>query len=67
MLKERNKQKVRYITDKEGNKKEVILSINDYNQLLEDIEDLVIAVAREKDILIDHDKVLEQLRKDGLL
>ncbi|KUG25390.1 hypothetical protein ASZ90_004782 [hydrocarbon metagenome] len=67
MLKERKKQKVRYITDKEGNKKEVILSINDYNQLLEDIEDLVIAAAREKDILIDHDKVLEQLRKDGLL
>lgn len=67
MLKERKKYKVKYITDKEGNKKEVMLSINEYNQLLEDIEDLAIAAAREKDVLIDHDKVLEQLRKDGLL
>lgn len=67
MLKERKKYKVKYITDKKGNKKEVILSINEYNQLLEDIEDLAIAAAREKDVLIDHDKVLEQLRNDGLL
>lgn len=67
MLKERKKYEVKYITDKKGNKKEVILSINEYNQLLEDIEDLAIAAAREKDVLIDHDKVIEQLRKDGLL
>ncbi|WKZ69696.1 MAG: hypothetical protein QY331_00340 [Melioribacteraceae bacterium] len=67
MLKDKKKHRIKYITDKKGNKKEVILSINDYNQLLEDIEDLAIAATREKDVLVDHDKVLEQLRKDGLL
>ncbi|MCZ7602800.1 MAG: hypothetical protein M5R37_08030 [Melioribacteraceae bacterium] len=67
MLKDKKKHRIKYITDKKGNKKEVILSINDYNQLLEDIEDLAIAASREKDVLVDHDKVLEQLRKDGLL
>lgn len=67
MLKEKKRHRIKYITDKKGNKKEVILSINDYTQLLEDIEDLAIAASREKDVLVDHDKVLEQLRKDGLL
>lgn len=58
MLKEKKRHRIKYITDKKGNKKEVILSINDYTQLLEDIEDLAIAASREKDVLVDHDKVL---------
>ena len=67
MLKERNKQKLKYITDKKGNKKEVILSIREYNELLEDIEDLAIAADRKNEKLVDHDSVKEQLKKDGLL
>lgn len=67
MLKERKKYKVKYITDKKGNKKEVILNINDYNQLLEDIEDLAIATERKKEKLIDHNQVVDQLKKNGLI
>lgn len=67
MLKERKKHKIKYVTDKRGNKKEVILSINDYNELLEDLEDLAISAERKKEKLVDHEVVVEQLRKDGLL
>jgi len=67
MLKERKKHKIKYVTDKSGNKKEVILSIKDYNELLEDLEDLAISVERKKEKLINHKDVLKQLREDGLL
>lgn len=67
MVKERKKHKIKYVTDKRGNKKEVILSIKDYNELLEDLEDLAISVERKKEKLIDHKEVLKQLREDGLL
>lgn len=67
MLKERKKHKIKYVTDKRGNKKEVILSIKDYNELLEDLEDLAISVERKKEKLINHKDVLKQLREDGLL
>jgi hypothetical protein len=67
MLKERKKHKIKYVTDKSGNKKEVILSIKDYNELLEDLKDLAISAERKKEKLIDHEEVLKQLREDGLL
>lgn len=67
MLKERKKHKIKYVTDKRGNKKEVILSIKDYNELLEDLKDLAISAERKKEKLIDHEEVLKQLREDGLL
>ncbi len=67
MLKERKKHKIKYVTDKSGNKKEVILSIKDYNELLEDLKDLAISAERKKEKLIDHEEVLKQLRDDGLL
>jgi len=31
-----------FITDKEGNKKAVVLSISDFRELMEDLEDLAV-------------------------
>ena len=67
MLKDRRKYKVKYITDKKGNRKEVILNINEYNELIEDLEDLAIAANRKKEKLVEHEDVIIQLQKDGLL
>jgi len=58
---------VKYITDKSGTKKEVILSIEDFEDLLEDIEDLVVALERRNEDTLDHDSVLRELKKDGIL
>ncbi len=61
------KLNVKYITDKSGTKKEVILSIEDFEDLLEDIEDLVVALERQNEDTLDHDSVLRELKKDGML
>lgn len=58
---------IRYITDKEGNKKEVILSINEFENLLEDLDDLAIAAERRNEELISHEDVIKKLRDDGII
>lgn len=45
-------EKAKYITDPDGKKKAVILSVREYNRLLEDLHDLgVIAERREEDAI----------------
>lgn len=45
-------QQNRFIIDKKGNKTGVILSIEDYNELLEDIHDLSVIAERRDEPLI---------------
>ena len=59
--------KVRYITDEKGNKKEVILSLQDFEELMGDYADLAVVAERKNEETIHHEKVLEELKKDGLL
>jgi len=61
------KLNVRYITDKKGKKKEVILPIRQFNSLVEDLEDLAVAAERRKEENIPHAEVLKELKKDELL
>lgn len=48
-----------YIIDSEGKKQAVVIGIDEYNELLEEIEDLKAIVARQNDELIDHDEVVK--------
>ena len=58
---------VRYITDKKGLKKEVILSIKDFENLLEDLEDLAVAAERRNEGTVNHERVKKELKKNGIL
>jgi len=59
--------KVRYITDKKGSKKEVILSIKDFENLIEDLHDLAVCAERRDEETVDHDDVKNELKRDGIL
>lgn len=62
-----NQFKLRYITDKKGNKTEVILTLKDFEEILEDLEDLAIAAERRDEEAIPHNEVVKELKRDGLL
>lgn len=56
-----------YITDKEGRKKSVVIPIEEFVELLEDIDDLVAAAERKDEPTISHKKLLDELKKDDLI
>ena len=62
-----NQLKLQYITDKSGKKTAVILPIQEFQKLLEDIEDLAAVAERREEPSISHDELLAELRRDGLL
>lgn len=56
-----------YIVDKKGHKKSVILPIEEYEKLLEDLNDLGAAAMRKDEPSIPWEKVKKRLKDDGLL
>lgn len=58
---------VQYITDDAGVKSAVILPIEAFQELLEDLEDLAILAERREEPTISHAELLAQLKQDGLL
>jgi hypothetical protein len=62
-----NQLKLQYITDTTGEKTAVILPIQEFQELLEDIEDLAAVAERREEPSISHDALLAELRRDGLI
>lgn len=58
---------VQYITDAAGERSAVILTIEQFNQLLEDLEDLAVIAERRDEPTLSHEELLAELRRDGLL
>lgn len=56
-----------YITNEKGEKKSVVLSISEFEELLEDIGDLAIMAERRDEPTISHDQLIAELKKDGLI
>lgn len=56
-----------YITDDKGNKKSVILPIDDFQDLLEDIEDLAAMAERRNETTVSHEELLRELKKNGII
>ena len=56
-----------YITDTEGRKKSVILSIEEYEGLMEDIEDLAVLAERREEPTIPHEELVADLKRNGYL
>ncbi len=56
-----------YITDENGEKKSVILPVSEFQDLMEDIEDLVALAERRDEATVSHEVLLDELKKDGLI
>jgi hypothetical protein len=56
-----------YLTDSDGNKTSVILSIEDYEELLQDIADLALIAERRDEDTMPHDQFVRELERDGKL
>jgi len=56
-----------YVTDESGKKTAVILPIEEFEELLEDIEDLAVLLERRDEPTIPFDEVIAKLKQDGLL
>ena len=56
-----------YIVDEKGQKTAVILPIDEYEELLEDLHDLAVIAERRDEPAITFEELKEKLKKDGLL
>jgi PHD/YefM family antitoxin component YafN of YafNO toxin-antitoxin module len=54
-----------YVTNKTSKKVAVILPIEEFEELLEDIEDLAVLVRRRDESTVSHDEVVAKLKRDG--
>jgi len=57
----------KYIVDESGTKKAVILPLEEYEELLEDIHDLTVIAERKDEPTISFDELKKKLRTDGLI
>ncbi|NJC97205.1 MAG: hypothetical protein C3F07_04840 [Anaerolineales bacterium] len=56
-----------YVTDENGKKTAVILPIEEFEELLEDLSDLAVLAERREEPTISLEEVLERLKRDGFL
>ncbi|AFZ34133.1 hypothetical protein Sta7437_0529 [Stanieria cyanosphaera PCC 7437] len=56
-----------YITNELGEKTAVILSIAQFEELLEDLEDLAIVAERRDEPTISHQDLIAELKQDGII
>jgi PHD/YefM family antitoxin component YafN of YafNO toxin-antitoxin module len=54
-----------YVTNETGKKVAVILPIEEFEELLEDIEDLAVLARRRDESTVSHDEVVAKLKRDG--
>lgn len=58
---------VQYVIDPSGEKTAVILSLGDFEELMEDLEDLAALAERRDEPTISHEDFVAELKRDGLL
>ena len=56
-----------YVTNEAGEKTAVILPLDEFQELMEDIEDLAAVAERREEPSISHEHLLLELKRDGLL
>jgi len=59
--------KPEYITDTDGKRKGVILSIEEYEELMEDVADLAVLAERREEPTISHEDLVADLKRNGYL
>ncbi len=56
-----------YITDENGQKISVVLPVEEFEQILEDIEDLKTVAQRKDEPTTSHEDFLQELKADGII
>ena len=56
-----------YIVDENGKKTAVVLPVDEYEELLEDLHDLAMIAERRDESTITFEELKKRLEKDGLL
>ncbi len=54
-----------YVTNETGKKVAVILPIEEFEELLDDIEDLAVLAERRGEPTISHEKLMAKLKRNG--
>ena len=62
-----NNLHLQYLTNTKGKQTAVVLPINEFNELMEDIEDLMAINIRQHEDTISQENLLKELASDGLL
>jgi hypothetical protein len=57
----------KYIVDELGEKTAIVLPIDEYEELLEDLHDLAVIAERRGDATINFDDLKAKLQADGIL
>ncbi len=58
---------VQYVTNQTGEKTAVILPIAEFQELIEDIEDLAAVAERREEPTVSHEDLIVKLKRDGLI
>ena len=58
---------LQYITNGKGKKTAVVIPLDDYEKLIEDLDDLAVIAERRDEPTIAHEKFKAELKRDGLL
>jgi hypothetical protein len=58
---------LQYVTNQAGEKTAVLLPIEGFQELMEDIEDLAAIAERREELTVSHDALLAELKRDGLI
>ena len=56
-----------FIVDEKGEKKSVILSISDFQELIDDLEDLTLINERKEESITSHKDFINELKDNGIL
>lgn len=59
--------KAQYLIDESGQKTAVVIPVEEYEELLEDIHDLAVIAERKDESTTGFDKLKKRLEADGLL
>jgi PHD/YefM family antitoxin component YafN of YafNO toxin-antitoxin module len=62
-----NSAEVKYIVDDKGDRTAVIIPINEYEELMEDLHDLAVTAERRDEPTTSFEDLKRKLRADGLL
>jgi PHD/YefM family antitoxin component YafN of YafNO toxin-antitoxin module len=57
----------KFVVDESGNKTAVILPVEEYEELLEDIHDLAVIAERKDETTISFEDLKKRLKADGLI
>ena len=56
-----------FVTNEEGNKTAILLPIEKFEELIEDIEDLAAVAERREERTVSHKEVINELKRNGII